>query len=150
MFCFQWQCEPIDDTSQYFKELSHTIEMFCFIYKPEENVVNLLSDECSQSKELPINPMQDSLEEVTLSWIFTIKKLQELLDKLLINVSLCNAGLEIRTLQESQEEFIHQLYVRPRGLECGLILLRVKIRIITWRKCPEDVSTDHFYYIRIR
>ena len=54
--------------------------MFRFIYKPEENVVNLLSDERSQAKELAINPMQDGLQEVALPWIFTIKKLQELLD----------------------------------------------------------------------
>lgn len=45
---------------------------------PEENVVDLLSDEGSQSEELPINPMQDGLEEVTLSGVFTVKKLQEL------------------------------------------------------------------------
>lgn len=80
MLCFHWQCKAIDDTSQYFKELSHTIEMFRFIYKPEENVVKLFSDECSQAKELAINPMQDGLQEVALLWIFTIKKLQELLD----------------------------------------------------------------------
>ena len=80
MLCFHWQCKAIDDTSQYFKELSHTIEMFRFIYKPEENVINLLSDERSQAKELAINPMQDGLQEVALLWIFTIKKLQELLD----------------------------------------------------------------------
>ena len=62
MLCFHWQCKAIDDTSQYFKELSHTTEMFRFIYKPEENVVNLLSDERSQAKELAINPMQDGLQ----------------------------------------------------------------------------------------
>ena len=55
MLCFHWQCKAIDDTSQYFKELSHTIEMFRFIYKPEENVVKLFSDERSQAKELAIN-----------------------------------------------------------------------------------------------
>ena len=55
MLCFHWQCKAIDDTSQYFKELSHTTEMFRFIYKPEENVVNLLSDERSQAKELALN-----------------------------------------------------------------------------------------------
>jgi hypothetical protein len=54
--------------------------MFRFIYKPEENVVKLFSDECSQAKELAINPMQDGLQEVALLWIFTIKKLQELMD----------------------------------------------------------------------
>lgn len=45
---------------------------------PEEDVVNLLPDERSQPQELPINPMQDCLQEVALSGIFTIKKLQEL------------------------------------------------------------------------
>jgi hypothetical protein len=48
---------------------------------PEENVVNLLSDERSQAKELAVNPMQDGLQEVALPWIFTIKKLQELEEK---------------------------------------------------------------------
>lgn len=78
MFCFQWQRKAIDDTSQYFKELSHSIEMLRFIDKPEEDVVGLLSDERPHSQELPVNPVQDGLQEVTLSWVFTVEKLQEL------------------------------------------------------------------------
>lgn len=45
---------------------------------PEEDVVGLLSDERPHSQELPVNPVQDGLQEVTLSWVFTVKKLQEL------------------------------------------------------------------------
>lgn len=93
--------------------------------------------------------MQNSLQKVAFSRIFTIKKLQELLYKFLINVSLCNARLEIRALQKSQEEFIHQSYVRPRGLKRGFILLWIKVWIIARRKSTKDVSTDHFYYSRV-
>lgn len=45
---------------------------------PEEDVVGLLSDERPHSQELPVNPVQDGLQEVTLSWVFTVEKLQEL------------------------------------------------------------------------
>lgn len=52
--------------------------MLCFIYKPEEDVVDLLPDEGSEAEELAVDAVQDCLQEVTLSGVFTIKKLQEL------------------------------------------------------------------------
>ena len=55
--------------------------------------------------------MQDRLEEVSFSRILAVKQLQELEDEFLIDDFFPDAWLEIRRLQESQKEFIHQLKV---------------------------------------
>lgn len=54
-----------------------------------------------------------------------------LLYKLLINVSLCNARLEIRALQESQEEFIHQLQESKKQNDAYKIILWVTFQVKT-------------------
>lgn len=60
-----------------------TLHRYIFIlnfrfHSPQENIVDLLSDEGSQPQELSVNPMQDSLQEVPLSWVLAVKQLQEL------------------------------------------------------------------------
>lgn len=52
--------------------------MFCFVYKSEEDVVDLFPDERSQPQKLAVDAMQNRLQEVALSGVFAIKKLQEL------------------------------------------------------------------------
>ena len=44
----------------------------------EKYMVNLFSNVGSKSQELPINPMQDCLEEIPLPWILTVKQLKQL------------------------------------------------------------------------
>lgn len=43
------------------------------VNKLEENVVDRTSNESSQIEKFTINTMKGGLEEVTLSWIFTIE-----------------------------------------------------------------------------
>jgi len=43
------------------------------IRSPKEYVVNLLADECSQTEEFAVNPMQNGLETIPLTWVFTVK-----------------------------------------------------------------------------
>lgn len=45
---------------------------------PKEDVVDLLPDEGPQPQELPVNPMQDGLEEVPLPRVLAVKQLQQL------------------------------------------------------------------------
>jgi hypothetical protein len=44
----------------------------------------------------------------------------------MVDVSLCNVGVEILALNEPQEEFIYNLDMRPSNFQHGLILLWVK------------------------
>lgn len=45
---------------------------------PKEDVVDLLPDEGPQAQELPVDPMQDGLEEVPLPRVLAVKQLQQL------------------------------------------------------------------------
>jgi hypothetical protein len=44
----------------------------------QENVVDLFTNECSQTQKLSINPVQDSFEEISFSWVFAVKQFQKL------------------------------------------------------------------------
>lgn len=48
------------------------------IHSPQEDVVDLLPDESPQPEELPVDPMQDRLQEVPLPGVLTVKQFQEL------------------------------------------------------------------------
>lgn len=45
---------------------------------PKEDVIDLLPDEGPQPQELPVDPMQDGLEEVPLPRVLAVKQLQQL------------------------------------------------------------------------
>lgn len=47
-------------------------------YSPQENVVDLLPDEGTQTQELSIDAMQNGLQEVPLPRVLAVKQLQEL------------------------------------------------------------------------
>lgn len=47
-------------------------------------------------------------------------------DKGLVDVLLGRVGVEVWALDEPEEELVHDLQVRPRELEHGLVLLGVK------------------------
>lgn len=48
------------------------------IHSPQEDVVDLLPDESPQPEELPVDPMQDRLQEVPLPVVLAVKQFQEL------------------------------------------------------------------------
>lgn len=45
---------------------------------PKENVVDLLSYECSQSEKLAVYSMQHSFKKISFPWILAVKQLQQL------------------------------------------------------------------------
>lgn len=47
-------------------------------------------------------------------------------DKASVDVALANICVEVWTLDETQEELVHDLQVRPGKLEDRLVLLRVE------------------------
>ena len=53
--------------------------------------------------------MEDSLEEVTLTRIFAVKKFQKLKNKFLIDDLFADAWLEVGRLEETQKELVHEL-----------------------------------------
>ena len=55
--------------------------------------------------------MEDSLEEVTLTRIFAVEKFQKLKNKFLIDDLFADAWLEVRRLEETQKELVHELKI---------------------------------------
>jgi hypothetical protein len=76
---FQRQCKPVDNGAKNFKQLCNAIEALCFIDELEEDVIDGPADVRPKIQELSINAMKCCLEEISLSWIFRIKKFKKLL-----------------------------------------------------------------------
>ena len=70
----------------------------------------------------------------------------------MVDVSLGNVCVEVLTFNESQEEFIDNLYMRPSHFKDGFILLRVKrfaLRCHGRRDGTEQVLGEHLHDTRI-
>lgn len=97
--------------------------------------------------------MQRGLQKVTLSWVFAVKQLKQLRvrckgprrwvksaylqDKALVDVLLPDVRVELRALDESEEELINDLQVRPSQLKHRLIFLWIK-RVARWIDLGRD------------
>ena len=66
--------------------------------------------------------MEDSLEEVTLTRIFAVEKFQKLKNKFLIDDLFADAWLEVRRLEETQKELVHELKIRQKSVIKNVIL----------------------------
>lgn len=64
--------------SHDFKELCNTIKLLRFIDVLEKDVADGSTYECTQSKELAIDTVQDRFEKIPFAWILAIKELQQL------------------------------------------------------------------------
>ncbi len=132
MLRFKRQCKPVDNAAEDFKKFSHSVELFRLVYEAKKDVVDLLTDEGAQAKELSVNSVHYCLEEVTLPRVLTVKEFEQLEDKLMINVALGDAWLKFTGFENMEEKFVHKEEVWPSGIEDRVIFLRVKIGIIRW------------------
>lgn len=116
--------------------------------------------------------MQSCLEKITFPRILRIKEIQQLeksvsfdlsslrddlnytylKHKLVVDVRFRDVGVEILTLDESQEEFIHDLNVRPGDFQDRLVFLGVK-RFALWchwrRDGSKQVLGKHLHHARV-
>ena len=66
-------------------------------------------------------------------------------DKLLFDESFGHRWLEVRRLEEAQEELVHQLQMGPSCLERRFVLFRVELstrRVRGWRECSEQINAE--------
>ena len=69
-----------------------------------------------------------------------------------VNELFCNVGVEIRTLNKSQEEFVDNLDVRPGHFQDWLVLFGVEgfsLGIHRWWYGTEQILAEHFDRARI-
>mmetsp|Transcript_12392 Transcript_12392/g.30426 ORF Transcript_12392/g.30426 Transcript_12392/m.30426 type:complete len:213 (-) Transcript_12392:637-1275(-) len=112
----QGQREPVDDGPQYLQQLSHPIVPLRLKDEAVEHVVDGLADEGPVHHELAIDAMQDGLEVVTLPWVLGVEELQQLEDKLLIDVLLGHLGICVIGDHIPQQELVDDLQVGPRRI----------------------------------
>ena len=59
--------------------------------------------------------MKSGFEKISLSRIFRIEELEQLDDESLVDVLFRDCRLEVWRLEESEEELVDELQMRPRG-----------------------------------
>lgn len=84
---------------------------------PKEDVVDVLPDVRSQSKELAVDAMEDCFEKISLTRVFAVKQLQQLYHEGLVHVLFGKRWVQLGTLQETQKQCIHQLWAAWIGCE---------------------------------
>lgn len=69
--------KPVRTSSDLFSSNKQTLDKGAIslskMNSPIKNVIDLLSDVCSQPQELSIDPVEGGLEKVSLSGILTVK-----------------------------------------------------------------------------
>jgi len=104
--------------------------LFLLISNQENKVHHLTSDIRSEHHEFAVYPMQNSLEVVALSRVFTIEQLQHLHNKHLRNILGHDLIGNRRAHHEFEEQLINQLQVGPCFFEMGFIFIRVHLLLL--------------------
>lgn len=126
VFFLERQCEAVDDGSENFQQLGDAVMTLALIYELEKDVVDGTTDKGAQVEEFAIDAMKRGLQKITLSWVFRVKELEEVEDKRLIDVSLCEVGVEIWAFHETQEKFVDNLEMRPGQFKDGFVFLWIE------------------------
>uniref|UniRef100_A0A182IZZ8 Uncharacterized protein n=1 Tax=Anopheles atroparvus TaxID=41427 RepID=A0A182IZZ8_ANOAO len=101
--------EPVDDAAQDLEQLRDPVMVLRLVDELVENVVDLLADERAQPEELAVHPVQHRLQEVPLPGVLRVEQLQQVQNEAVVDVALCHVRLEVRRLQEPQEQLVHEL-----------------------------------------
>ena len=72
------QGKAVDDAAEDLQQLAHSVKVLRLVDEAQENVVDLLADEGPQTQKLAVDPVQDSLQEITLPRVLTVKQFQQL------------------------------------------------------------------------
>ncbi len=147
MFILEREGETVDDGPENLQELSDAIVTLSFVNKPVKRVVYLLADVGPQTQELAVNAVQNGLQKVAFSRVLAVEQVEQLHEKLLVDVLFGRVGLKVGRLQKAQKELVHDLEVGPGGLQIRLVLFRVELgagRVRARRQRSEHVQREHF------
>ena len=89
----QRQSKAIDYAPKDLQQLGYPCMPLSLKNKAVEHIIDGLSDKGPVDHELPINPMEDRLQVVPLSWVFRIEKFQQFEDEFVIDMLLGMPGL---------------------------------------------------------
>lgn len=126
VFLFERQSKAIDDGPKDLQELRDPVVPLGLVNEVIEHVVDRPTDGGPQVQELAVDSMERGLEEIAFAGIFRVEKLEEVENEGLIDVSLGEVRVEVRALDETEEELVYDLEVRPCEFENRLVLFRVE------------------------
>mmetsp|Transcript_14387 Transcript_14387/g.26026 ORF Transcript_14387/g.26026 Transcript_14387/m.26026 type:complete len:216 (+) Transcript_14387:620-1267(+) len=141
MLLFERNGKAIDNATENFQEFTDTIVTFRLVHKAVKDVGNGATDKGTVRHEFSINAMQYSLEVVTFPRIFGIKQFHQLKTKLLIDIFFGRLGIHFGTHNESKEELVGNLQMRPCRFQDGFIFFWIKV-IRRRRKCSTDIGRN--------
>lgn len=96
----KWYSKPTDDGSVNVEELWNAIELVPFVDENVEVVIHTPTDHLSSRDQLGVEPVQDILKILPLSWLLRVKKLQEHFNELMCDVLL--QRLDITDIVQNQ------------------------------------------------
>lgn len=110
----------------------------------EEHVHDLVFDKFPQCHEFAIDAMQDCLQVVSLTWVFTIKQLKEAADKILRQVPDDHVRAQVWRQDELKEKLVDELQVRPGVFQVRLVFVRVhRARLlVVYSSKPSQLISD--------
>ena len=126
MLALERESKAVDDGTKNLEQFGYAVVSVCLVHKLEEDVVDATSDRCAEIEELSVYPMKRGLQEVTLPGVFRIEQLEQVEDEVLVNVALGKVRVELRAFDETQEEFVNDLEMRPSEFEHRFIFFRVE------------------------
>mmetsp|Transcript_26440 Transcript_26440/g.55551 ORF Transcript_26440/g.55551 Transcript_26440/m.55551 type:complete len:418 (-) Transcript_26440:520-1773(-) len=137
------QRKAVDDRAKDLEEFGDAVMPLRLVDEAVEDVVDGLSDKGAVRHELAVDAVEDGLEVVAFARVLRVEEVQQLHQKLRVDVLLDHLRVSLIGHDEAQQKLIDVLQVRPRGLEHRLVLLRVVLHV-RWlaarRKPPEEVG----------
>lgn len=150
MLVLERQREPVDDRAEDLEELRDTVVPLRLVDERVEDVVDRLADEGAVRHELAVDAVQDRLEVVALARVLRVEQLEQPEEEVGVEVALDDLWVRLVAHDEAQQELVHVLQVRPRGLEGRLVLLRVvggRAGLPARRERAEEVRLDHLDHL---
>ena len=95
--------------------------------------------------ELPINPMQNSLQAIPFPRILRIKQLKQSGNNRVINILFCHLCIEAWGRDKLKQQFIHKLQMWPSRIKHRLIIIILTTTTcpIIWRKNSKQINSTH-------
>ena len=143
---FEGEGKAVDDGTQNLQQLGNAVETLSLVGELEEDIVDRAADEGSQVKEFAVYAVQGCFQKISLARVLGIEQFEELEDEAVVDVRLCDVGIEVLALDEAEEELVHDLDVRPSDFQDGLVFFRVEclaLRVHWGRDRAEQVLRKH-------
>lgn len=112
---------------------------------PIENIIDLLSDVRPQPQKLSVDAMEHRLQEVALAGILRVEEIQKSEHELAVDEALGDVRREVGRFEKAQEEFVDDLQMRPRRLQCRLVFFGIEfgsVRVRRRRQRAEEIDGE--------